>query len=133
MKPLYHDVDVSTMYRMREEEGMSNAEIAEALGVSRETVWHYLGAGPRKKSYKKRKIPVNAAKPPEELFTSTQRETTLTGRQFVYVIRHEAQLLGLCGNALKADDLDALIEELQYIRRTYMKSKENSNARQVDL
>lgn len=128
MNPLYKDVDVTTMRRMREEEGMTNSEIAEALGVTRETVWHYLGAGPRKKTYTKRVKVTTARKPMSELFPTVSTEVTLTGKRFIYRVDPDrpgvvldASNLYVNGVGLNADDLDALIEELQYIQRTYMR------------
>lgn len=127
-QPLYKDVDVSTMRNMREEQGMTNSEIAEALGVTRETVWHYLGAGPRKKTYTKQDKAPTPHKPMTELFPSVSTEVTLTGKRFVYRVRPDKPDVTLDtsnlyanGVALSAEDLDALLEELQYIRRTYMR------------
>ena len=43
MRPLYKDVDMKTLYAMRES-GMSNAEIANQLGVCSRTIHNYIGS-----------------------------------------------------------------------------------------
>ena len=132
MKPLYKDVDVSTMRSMREDQGMSNSEIADALGVARETVWNYLGPGPRKTHNAKRRTrtePVAAKKPIDEPFSLVSTEVTLTGTKLTYRVHPDKPdvslgqggLFDLGSTTFNAEDLDALIEELQYIRRMYMR------------
>lgn len=122
-QPLYKDVDISTMRSMREEQGMSNTEIAEALGVTRETVWRYLGAGPHK-PYRKPEKPAKQIVPRksvEELFEEVKTHVTLVGKQFVYEVDPHSQTVAFNLTKLDAEKLDALIEELQYIRRMYMR------------
>lgn len=46
MRSLIKDIDLDTMYSMRRD-GMSNAEIANALGVCRQTVIAYIGNQPK--------------------------------------------------------------------------------------
>ena len=131
MKPLYQDVDVSTLRSMREEQGMSNAEIANALGTTRETVWKYIGPGPRK-PYTRRAETVKTTtirKSVKELFPTISTEVTLTGKKFTYRVHPDkpdvtigpCSLFDISSMVFNADDFDALIEELQYIRRIYMR------------
>lgn len=47
-RKLLHDISMDELYRMRED-GMTNGEIAEAIGVSRVTVYRYIGKQPEKK------------------------------------------------------------------------------------
>lgn len=45
-RSLSKDIDLETMYSMRRE-GMNNVQIADALGVSRQTVIRYIGPQPK--------------------------------------------------------------------------------------
>lgn len=45
-RSLLKDVDLDTLYSMRRE-GMNNAEIADALGVSRTAIIRYIGSQPK--------------------------------------------------------------------------------------
>lgn len=47
LRRLGQDVDIHTMYHMRDQ-GMSNKEIAQALGVSYATVYKYIGKQERR-------------------------------------------------------------------------------------
>lgn len=50
MAPLLYDVSMAELLRLREEEGMTNREIAEHLDVSVATIYRYLGKQPKKGS-----------------------------------------------------------------------------------
>lgn len=59
------EVTAAEMMRMREEEGLSNAEIAKRLDISYSTVKKYIGTQPNgiKAPYGSRKKPVEEPKP----------------------------------------------------------------------
>lgn len=59
------EVTAAEMMRMREEEGLSNAEIAKRLDISYATVKRYIGAQPDgiRAPYSSRKKPVEEQKP----------------------------------------------------------------------
>lgn len=47
---LLDEISITELLKMREEHGMSNAEIAAALDVSPKTIIRHIGRGPRSKN-----------------------------------------------------------------------------------
>lgn len=116
LRRLGQDVDIHTMYHMRDQ-GMSNKEIAQALGVSYATVYKYIGKQERRGGTAVSPS-VAPKKTREEIFTKTKRLTLLEGRAHSFVVDLEGQRVRIDPrtNMLDVSGLDALLDELQYIR-----------------
>ena len=123
-EPHRKNADVSAMRDLRAQ-GMTNDEIAETLGTTRETVWNNIGAGPRPKTYTKH------TKSMAELFSGVSTEVTLNGKSFVYKIHPDKQEVTLGSGGffdigavtLDVEALGSFIDELLYIRRMYMRGE----------
>jgi len=121
------DVDLETMYSMRRE-GMNNADIANALGVSKSTVINLIGPQP-KELHKKRGgyHPRKAVSEPAEeeheacLVVET-RLIDLAGTCFCYKIDTRDRQVAVRGNDgtciyVDVDNLGNFIKELSAIKR----------------
>lgn len=82
-RPLKDSVSMSEMLHMREELGMGNYEIAEKLGVSKNTVYRYIGPQPEGLRRNRRKDapelpPVEETCAPEPVMSFTERLAAMT-------------------------------------------------------
>ena len=145
-RSITHEVSVSEMRRMREEEGLTNIEIAERLDCSSQTVWRYIGPMPPEmvraaKSMggrNRKKIPLQidrietlpkAPTQPEPVEESpvymltTNEIITVTSPTRRYTIDRDTETVDVESKegdgALKLsyEDIDTLIIELRMIRR----------------
>lgn len=145
-RSITHEVGVSEMRRMREEEGLTNNEIAERLDCSSQTVWRYIGPMPPEivraaKSMggrNRKKIPLQIDRietlpkaptqpePVEEspVYMLTQNEViTVLSTTRKYTIDKDLEMVRVesCEGdgelLLNYNDIDTLIIELRMIRR----------------
>lgn len=56
-RSLRNDISISEMLHMREQEHMSNTQIAARLGISKQTVWRYIGPQSTEGEERPRKTP----------------------------------------------------------------------------
>lgn len=135
-KSLLKDVSRDEMLKMRES-GMTNQDIAQALGVSYATIYAYLGAQPTRRM---RSIggyaspvpkPTKEAEPaPEACLVVSSRVTRLDGFEAHYTIDSERASVLIRSNAnpeeaieVSLENLTALIAELTAIGRNIEKIK----------
>lgn len=139
--PINKEISVESMRYMREEEHMTNREIAERLGISAATVYNYLGKMPTELIHEIRaragsmgskarwggvasdqRVPVTPPQEePDAVLLVTGRVIALKGESATYTIN--------CGNSsvsctirdrvfqLNLDELPAIIAELSAIQR----------------
>ena len=123
-RSLMEIVSVREMQEMRDNEGMSNNEIAEALDVSYMTVYKYIGAQP-KGLRKARKVPQDRQPIKEEpapaCLVLQNRNIELHGVVGVYGIDCKAQSVHITYNGhdmwIPFDKLGTFIDELKAIHR----------------
>lgn len=127
---LSKDVDMTTLYSMRDQ-GMSNQEIADTLGVSYMTILRYIGKNPNRA---KRSTPVRKANPtnPDPVVSTkkydqpdTVKEAALVsgdilysmqGSVGTYEINPKEKTIRICKDRITYDELDTVITELRRIR-----------------
>ena len=133
-RPVGAEISIESMRYMREEEGMTNKEIAERLGLSVATIYHYLGKMPPEMVRKAKSeggraggtarwcaAPTPPQEEPDAVLLVTGRVIALKGESATYTIN--------CGNSsvsctirdrvfqLNLDELPAVIAELSAIQR----------------
>ena len=127
---LSKDVDMTTLYSMRDQ-GMSNQEIADTLGVSYMTILRYIGKNPNRA---KRSTSVRKANPtnPDPVVPTkkydqpdTVKEAALVsgdilysmqGSVGTYEINPKEKTIRICKDMITYDELDTVITELSRIR-----------------
>lgn len=122
---LSKDVDMTTLYSMRDQ-GMSNQEIADTLGVSYMTILRYIGKNPNRA---KRSTPVRKANPDPVISTYDQPDTvkeaalvsgdilySMQGSVGTYEINPKEKTIRICKDRITYDELDTVITELSRIR-----------------
>lgn len=122
-----YDIDLETLYSMRRDQQMNNAEIAEALGVSKPTIIKLIGPQPKELNKPRgstcsRKKKEDASEEPEACLVVETRCIDLVGACFSYRIDTKDRQLAVRGNdglCLYADidSLDVFIKELSAIKR----------------
>lgn len=135
-RPVGAEISIESMRYMREEEGMTNKEIAERLGLSVATIYHYLGKMPPEMVRKSKSeggraggtakwcaAPTPPQEEPDAVLLVTDRTVCLMGDKAKYTIYFTS------GNVhceieeesrsfrLKIDELPAIIAELSAIQR----------------
>ena len=129
-RKLSKDVDMTTLYSMRDQ-GMSNQEIADTLGVSYVTILRYIGKNPNRA---KRSTSVRKANPtnPDPVVSTkkydqpdTVKEAALVsgdilysmqGSVGTYEINPKEKTIRICKDRITYDELDTVITELSRIR-----------------
>ena len=126
---LSKDVDMTTLYSMRDQ-GMSNQEIADTLGVSYMTILRYIGKNPNRA---KRSTSVRKANPTNTDPVSTKKYDqpdtvkeaalvsgdilySMQGSVGTYEINPKEKTIRICKDRITYDELDTVITELSRIR-----------------
>lgn len=125
-RSLLKDIDLETMYSMRRE-GMGNKDIAGALGISRNTVYRYIGPQPKELDRRKNERPRNILPsepdtPPPACLVVDNRDVHLVGTYGSYTIDTKAytiEVTNSCGDKMcvNKDQLEDFINELSAIKR----------------
>ena len=131
-RSLMEDVSISELLRMREEENMSNQEIADALGVSYDCVKKYIGPQPKGMRKMRSKGVVygrsKAEETPEEeippCLVIQNRTVIATGADLEYIIDYQQQTVRIHKPSrsnifwlFTFDELANALPELQAISR----------------
>lgn len=125
---LLDQVTISELMHMREVEGMSNQEIADALGVHYSTIKGAIGPQPRglRKPYTKKEYseqPVKRAEvEPDACLVVQNRTVVLHGKQGAYTIDCKSKLLQIdfgegAGMVINLPELSDFVNELRAIER----------------
>lgn len=127
---LSKDVDMTTLYSMRDQ-GMSNQEIADTLGVSYMTILRYIGKNPNRA---KRSTSVRKANPtnPDPVVSTKKYDQpdivkeaalvsgdilySMQGSVGTYEINPKEKTIRICKDRITYDELDTVITELSRIR-----------------
>ena len=124
---LSKDVDMTTLYSMRDQ-GMSNQEIADTLGVSYMTILRYIGKNPNRA---KRSTSVRKANPDPVVSTKKYDQPdivkeaalvsgdilySMQGSVGTYEINPKEKTIRICKDRITYDELDTVITELSRIR-----------------
>lgn len=127
---LSKDVDMTTLYSMRNQ-GMSNQEIADTLGVSYMTILRYIGKNPNRA---KRSTSVRKANPtnPDPVVSTKKYDQpdivkeaalvsgdilySMQGSVGTYEINPKEKTIRICKDRITYDELDTVITELSRIR-----------------
>lgn len=133
-RPLEKDVDVSTMLEMRNQ-GMSNHQISERLGVTYKTVLRYIGKQPKSIPREHRvnnfdpvvsapvSIPVQDYKTvTKPVLRVVSTRSTLEGDVNKYIIdtsNNTIEVSGLIDGILDKPTLESLIKELSEIKSIF--------------
>lgn len=124
-RKLTSDIDLETLYSMRRQ-GMNNQEIADALGVSLNTVYRHIGKQPvelRKSGIRAKAV---FQPQPEDEFSAclavANRTVMLRGTHLIYDLDLKDQTLQVVddqgsGFRLALDELNDVISELRCIAR----------------
>lgn len=124
-RKLTSDIDLETLYSMRRQ-GMNNQEIADALGVSLNTVYRHIGKQPaelRKSGIRAKAV---SQPQPEDEFPACLAVTNLTytlqGIRLVYDVDLSDRTLYISNSEdsefrLALDELNDVISELRCIAR----------------
>ena len=117
------DLTVAEMRRLRDEEDLSNQEVAERLDITAVTVWKYLG--PKGKG-RKRSQPDAAKrtepKGTERVWDAAHSLTRLEAGSRVYdVDMYRQSVLMNVPDRIGADDVHRMINELTYIEQILTK------------
>ena len=124
-RSLINDVSISEMREMRER-GMTNAEIAQSLGCSYDTVRKYLGKAPFHKAWGEASRPVKAheEKEPEVTYGCLKvlhTIATLEGAVCKYVVNTETGMVeikeGLLTGVLDRSIIQDIIDELLDVKK----------------
>ncbi len=128
-RKLLDDVTINELMTMREEQGMSNQDIADALGVNVQTIYNYIGKMP-KELYKPRTrkepavpAPGKVEEPaPEACLVVQNRTIELHGLENTYIIDSKkgevlVNMSDESGMIINFDKLPALVNELRAIQR----------------
>ena len=129
-RKLSKDVDMTTLYSMRDQ-GMSNQEIADTLGVSYMTILRYIGKNPNRA---KRSTSVRKANPtnPDPVVSTKKYDQpdivkeaalvsgdilySMQGSVGTYEINPKEKTIRICKDRITYDELDTVITELSRIR-----------------
>lgn len=129
-RKLSKDVDMTTLYSMRDQ-GMSNQEIADTLGVSYMTILRYIGKNPNRA---KRSTSVRKANPtnPDPVVSTKKYDQpdivkeaalvsgdiiySMQGSVGIYEINPKEKTIRICKDRIAYDELDTVITELSRIR-----------------
>lgn len=127
---LSKDIDMTTLYSMRDQ-GMSNQEIADTLGVSYMTILRYIGKNPNRA---KRSTSVRKANPtnPDPVVSTKKYDQpdivkeaalvsgdilySMQGSVGTYEINPKEKTIRICKDRITYDELDTVITELSRIR-----------------
>lgn len=122
------EISVSELLTMRNEQGMTNKEIAEALDVSRSSIYRLIGGGgPRRAMIRKTSTP-SLMHPEKEVPACLKVEAApinLAGAYGKYTVDEERASLYVLGRSnghdlagyIPLDQLSTFIKELQAIER----------------
>ena len=111
-RALSRDINPSLMLKMREEQGMSNREIAEQCGCAYTTVFNYIGAagfkteGRKKDQKKPMRSNVTALPAPEKrpyFGKSSVKQLIVEGQGIVYTINTADGRISADGNGAMVD------------------------------
>lgn len=125
IRGLMKDIDLDTMYSMRRD-GMNNQAIADALGVTSQTVYRHIGKQPPELRAVHRRASTATVPQCEEEFPAclavTNRTIMLRGAHLVYDLdlkKQTLQVISEMGPGLEftLDELNDVIAELQCIAR----------------
>lgn len=128
-RSLLDDVTINELMTMREEQGMSNQDIADALGVGVQTIYKYIGKMPKElcKPYTRKEpavhTPGKVEEPaPEACLVVQNRTIELHGLENTYIIdsKKGELLVNMAdenGMIINLDKLPALVNELRAIQR----------------
>jgi transcriptional regulator with XRE-family HTH domain len=123
------EVSISELLTMRNEQGMTNQEIAEALDVSRSSIYRLIGGGgPRRAVIRKTSTPSLMHPEKEDIPACLKVEAApinLAGAYGHYTVDEERASLYVLGRAddhdlagyIPLDQLSTFIRELQAIER----------------
>lgn len=124
-RKLTSDIDLETLYSMRRD-GMNNQAIAEALGVTSQTVYRYIGKQPPELRAVHRRVSAASVPQCEEEIPAclavANRTIMLRGAHLVYDLDLKKQTLQVIsetgsGLELTLDELNDVIAELRCIGR----------------
>ena len=122
---LTRDLSYTELMYMRENEGMSNREIADTLDVSYQSVLRVIGKQPSGIRKNTEKQVVQAPAEPGACLTVTGRVISLTGEQAKYTLdgEHEILLVSIDGNVLQVPfgQIGKIVSELASISRNIHK------------
>ena len=131
-RSLMEDVSISELLRMRDEEGVSNREIADALGVSYSCIKKYIGCQPKgMRKVRSKGVVYGRGKseeaPAEEIppcLVIRNRTVTAAGIDMEYIIDYELQTVRMHKPSrsnifwmFTFDELANALPELQAISR----------------
>lgn len=125
IRSLVKDIDLDTMYSMRRD-GMNNRAIADALGVTSQTVYRYIGKQPPElRAVHRRASAVSVPQREEEIpacLAVANRTVMLRGTHLIYDLDLKDQTLQVVddqgsGFRLALDELNDVISELRCIAR----------------
>lgn len=124
-RKLTSDIDLETLYSMRRD-GMNNQAIAEALGVTSQTVYRYIGKQPPElRAVHRRASAASVPQREEEIpacLAVANRTVMLRGAHLVYDLDLKKRTLRVVsevepGLELTLDELSDVISELRCIAR----------------
>ena len=125
IRSLVKDIDLDTMYSMRRD-GMNNQAIADALGVTSQTVYRHIGKQPPElRAVHRRASAVSVPQREEEIpacLAVANRTVMLRGTHLIYDLDLKDQTLQVVddqgsGFRLALDELNDVISELRCIAR----------------
>lgn len=125
IRNLMKDIDLDTMYSMRRD-GMNNQAIADALGVTSQTVYRYIGKQPPElRAARRRAFAASVPKCEEEIpacLAVANRTIMLRGAHLVYDLDLKNRSLRIwsetdSGLELTVDELNDVIDEFRCIAR----------------
>ena len=123
------EISISELLTMRNDQNMSNSEIAESLDISRSTVYRLIGSGgPRRAVIRRTSTPSLMHPEKEEIPACLKVDAApiyLTGAYGSYIIERDGKSVYINGEAdgytveghISVDQLSTFIKELQAIER----------------
>jgi predicted transcriptional regulator len=125
-RKLSKDITQAELIHMRDERGMSVAEIAQMLGVSRPTIYNYLRFG-FNSCRREKNVPDGSG----HVFDAAHSLTRLQAADRTYDIdQYKQELRFMSGEInllLSPDDIHRMINELTYIERVMKKWRDEHN------
>lgn len=123
------EISISELLTMRNDQNMSNSEIAKSLDISRSTVYRLIGAGgPRRAVIRRTSTPSLMHPEKEEIPACLKVDAApinLTGAYGKYTIDQDRKTVAvlaetedwILGGSIPVDQLSTFIKELQAIER----------------